>query len=64
QVLTKLLQSRLPGKDLPTSFEVAGHLAHLNLKDYLLPYQNVIGQVIIDKNPRITTVVNKVTMDA
>ncbi|CAN0515133.1 unnamed protein product, partial [Ectocarpus sp. 12 AP-2014] len=46
QVLTQLLEPRLPGRDLPTSFEVAGHLAHLNLRDYLLPYKEVIGQVI------------------
>ncbi|CAN0539940.1 unnamed protein product, partial [Ectocarpus sp. 8 AP-2014] len=46
QVLTQLLEPRLPGRDLPTSFEVAGHLAHLNLRDYLLPYKKVIGQVI------------------
>lgn len=46
QVLTRLLSPRLPGRDLPTSFEVAGHLAHLNLKDYLLPYQRIIGQVL------------------
>ncbi|CAN0408330.1 unnamed protein product, partial [Scytosiphon promiscuus] len=60
QVLKSLLEPRLPGRDLPTSFEVAGHLAHLNLRDYLLPYKRVIGQVIIDKNQRVTTVVNKV----
>ncbi|CAN0425635.1 unnamed protein product [Pylaiella littoralis] len=60
EVLTRLLEPRLPGRDVPTSFEVAGHLAHLNLRDYLLPHKKVIGQVIIDKNPRITTVVNKV----
>ncbi|CAN0173246.1 unnamed protein product, partial [Ectocarpus sp. 6 AP-2014] len=62
EVLTQLLEPRLPGRDLPTSFEVAGHLAHLNLRDYLLPYKKVIGEVIIDKNPRITTVVNKVVV--
>ncbi|CAM9621756.1 unnamed protein product [Scytosiphon promiscuus] len=60
EVLKALLEPRLPGRDLPTSFEVAGHLAHLNLRDYLLPYKRVIGQVIIDKNQRVTTVVNKV----
>ena len=45
KVLKRLLEPRLPGRDLPTSFEVAGHLAHLNLRDYLLPYKKLIGQV-------------------
>ncbi|CAI9100280.1 OLC1v1037244C1 [Oldenlandia corymbosa var. corymbosa] len=40
---------------------VAGHIAHLNIGDELLPYKNVIAKVIYDKNyPRIQTVVNKV----
>ncbi len=46
--------------DIPTSFTKAGHLAHLNLRDEYKPYDSVIGQVILDKNPTITTVVDKV----
>ncbi|KAL5213526.1 hypothetical protein ABZP36_024373 [Zizania latifolia] len=39
----------------------AGHVAHLNISDDLLPYKDVIAKVIYDKNyPRIQTVVNKV----
>jgi hypothetical protein len=40
------LQRLLPqGVEVPTSFEMVGHLVHLNLRDEQLPYKNVIGQV-------------------
>ncbi|KAJ8556546.1 hypothetical protein K7X08_035679 [Anisodus acutangulus] len=43
------------------SYWSAGHIAHLNITDELLPYKDVIAKVIYDKNyPRIQTVVNKV----
>ncbi|KAG1709977.1 hypothetical protein DVH05_016986 [Phytophthora capsici] len=56
QVLSELLPK---GMDIPSSFETVGHIAHLNLRDNQLPYKNVIGQVILDKNAQIRTVVNK-----
>jgi len=34
--------------------------AHLNLRDRYLPYKKVIAQVLVDKNPQIKTVINKV----
>lgn len=50
-----------PGLEVPSSFETIGHIAHLNITDELLPYKDIIGKVIYDKNyPRIQTVVNKV----
>ncbi|KAJ8750414.1 hypothetical protein K2173_015553 [Erythroxylum novogranatense] len=61
-----------PGVEVPSSFETivkyvfsfhmhAGHIAHLNIHDELLPFKDVIAKVIYDKNyPRIKTVVNKV----
>ncbi|KAL4162152.1 hypothetical protein PRNP1_002700 [Phytophthora ramorum] len=56
QVLSELLPK---GMDIPSSFETVGHIAHLNLRDNQLPYKNIIGQVILDKNAQIRTVVNK-----
>ncbi|CAG0899519.1 unnamed protein product, partial [Cyprideis torosa] len=38
-----------------------GHLVQFNLREHLLPYKHLIGQVILDKlQPAVTTVVNKV----
>jgi Met-10+ like-protein len=55
------LQRLLPeGSDVPSSFETVGHIAHLNIRDELIPYKHLIGQVILDKNLNIRTVVNKV----
>mmetsp|Transcript_8114 Transcript_8114/g.19617 ORF Transcript_8114/g.19617 Transcript_8114/m.19617 type:complete len:451 (+) Transcript_8114:112-1464(+) len=58
EVLSRLLP--LPPNEIPSSFEQIGRLAHLNLRDDLLPFKYMIGKVILDKNsPRIQTVVNK-----
>ena len=55
------LQKALPGMtELPSSFESVGHIAHLNLRDELLPHKQLIAEVLLDKNPSIRTVVNKV----
>ncbi|KAG0187956.1 tRNA(m(1)G37)methyltransferase [Apophysomyces sp. BC1034] len=45
--------------EIPSSYTQIGHIAHLNLKEELLPYKYLIGQVILDKNKKITSVVNK-----
>ncbi|KAI9234073.1 MAG: Met-10+ like-protein-domain-containing protein [Podila humilis] len=45
--------------EAPSSFTTVGHIAHMNLKDEYLPWKHLIGQVILDKNPNLKTVVNK-----
>ena len=59
QVLRQLLPKDVV-TDIPTSFETIGHIAHLNLRDEQLPFKNLIGKVLLEKNDRIRTVVNKV----
>ena len=54
-------QAVLPsGVDVPSAFETVGHIAHFNLRDEQLPWRRVVGQVCLDKNPAIRTVVHKV----
>lgn len=56
----EVLQAVLPqGQDVTSGFSRVGHIAHMNLRDHQLPYRNLIGQVIMDKNPGVTCVVNK-----
>ena len=57
----EILAATLPdGMDVPSSFETIGHIAHLNLRPEHEPFKHLIGTVILDKNPVIKTVVNKV----
>jgi len=68
----EILQAILPpAMEVPTSFETIGHIAHLNLPEAppeldaqpegtWAAHKRIIGQVILDKNPCIRTVVNKV----
>jgi tRNA (guanine37-N1)-methyltransferase len=60
EIFKRLLQPH--GIDeIPSAFEVIGNLAHLNLRPQLLPYQYLLGKVLLDKHqPTIRTVVNKV----
>eukprot|EP00601_Ochromonadales_sp_CCMP2298_P023581 CAMPEP_0173289114 /NCGR_PEP_ID=MMETSP1143-20121109/10798_1 /TAXON_ID=483371 /ORGANISM="non described non described, Strain CCMP2298" /LENGTH=401 /DNA_ID=CAMNT_0014227965 /DNA_START=300 /DNA_END=1502 /DNA_ORIENTATION=+ len=57
EVLRSLLPSLL---EVPSSFEQAGHIAHLNLREEALPHKSLIAQVLLDKNPTLRSVVNKV----
>ncbi|KAJ8084577.1 tRNA(m(1)G37)methyltransferase [Marasmius tenuissimus] len=43
----------------PTGFSATGHIAHMNLNEEYLPYKHVIGEIFLDKNKNIKTVVNK-----
>ncbi|KAL5698844.1 tRNA (guanine(37)-N(1))-methyltransferase [Ranunculus cassubicifolius] len=60
--MNEILEGLLPkGMIVPTTFEMVGHIAHLNLRDEHLPYKKIISQVVLDKNnPKIKTVVNKI----
>lgn len=43
---SRAMQRLLPaGVDVPSAFESVGHIAHLNLREELLPYKHIIGQV-------------------
>ncbi|XP_066281214.1 tRNA (guanine(37)-N1)-methyltransferase-like [Branchiostoma lanceolatum] len=55
----EVLTAILPEGEVTTAFSRVGHIAHLNLRDHQLPYKTLIGQVIMDKNQGITSVVNK-----
>eukprot|EP01125_Pyxidicula_operculata_P009781 TRINITY_DN3212_c1_g2_i2.p1 TRINITY_DN3212_c1_g2~~TRINITY_DN3212_c1_g2_i2.p1 ORF type:complete len:384 (+),score=50.23 TRINITY_DN3212_c1_g2_i2:203-1354(+) len=62
EILTaeEVLHEYLPkGVELVKSYEQIGHIAHLNLRDDCLPYAKIIGQVILDKNKHLRTIVNK-----
>lgn len=57
-----ILKAVLPDdlvEQCPSAFTLAGHLAHLNLKQQYMPYRNIIGEIILEKFPNIRTVVNK-----
>jgi tRNA (guanine37-N1)-methyltransferase len=56
-----ILRSVLPSEeDGSKGYSVIGHIVHLNLREHLLPYKNLIGQVLLDKLRNVRTVVNKV----
>ncbi|XP_054305210.2 tRNA (guanine(37)-N1)-methyltransferase isoform X4 [Pongo pygmaeus] len=57
----EILRAVLPeGQEVTSGFSRVGHIAHLNLRDHQLPFKHLIGQVMIDKNPGITSAVNKI----
>lgn len=58
-VITSILPEDLHG-EIPSGFNVAGHVAHLNLREQYHPYKKIIGEILMDKNPAIRTVINKV----
>ncbi|OCF43865.1 tRNA (guanine37-N1)-methyltransferase [Kwoniella heveanensis CBS 569] len=59
---SEILAAVLPtteSDNIPSSFTSTGHIAHMNLREEWLPYRHLIGEVILDKNPGLRTVVNK-----
>ena len=59
EILKELSKGELTS--VPGGFEIIGKIAHLNLREQFLKYKYVIGQLILDKNSGIKTVVNKVS---
>ncbi|KAJ1453712.1 Met-10+ like-protein-domain-containing protein [Pelagophyceae sp. CCMP2097] len=57
EALRKLIPANV---EIPTAFEQAGHVVHLNLRPDALPWKRVIAEVILDKVQRCRTVVNKI----
>ncbi|XP_041976100.1 tRNA (guanine(37)-N1)-methyltransferase [Aricia agestis] len=47
------------GEETVSGFSQIGHIIHLNLRDHLLDYAPLIGQVLMDKIKTCRTVVNK-----
>ncbi|CAO3612473.1 unnamed protein product [Mucor hiemalis] len=45
--------------ETPSSYTTTGHIAHVNLKEENQPFKQLIAQVILDKNKKIKSVVNK-----
>ena len=61
--MTEMFKHILPPNiDPPSSFEIIGHIAHLNLRAEHLPYRHQIGEIILKKCPTLRTVVNKVRL--
>lgn len=58
EILAAVLPEELLN-EIPCGFTIVGHVAHLNIRDQYLPYKKMIGQVVLDKNSKIRTVVNK-----
>ena len=46
--------------DNVSGYSYIGHICHLNLKEEVSPYKQVIGQILLQL-PNITSVVNKTT---
>jgi tRNA (guanine37-N1)-methyltransferase len=58
-ILTSVLPEDEQG-EIPSGFSQVGHVAHLNLRDDYLKHKYIIAEVIMDKNPTVTTVINKI----
>ncbi|CAG9560198.1 unnamed protein product [Danaus chrysippus] len=56
----QIFKSVLPeNEEIVSGFSQIGHIIHLNLREHLLEYSQLIGQVLVDKIKTCRTVVNK-----
>jgi tRNA (guanine37-N1)-methyltransferase len=46
--------------EIPQGFSMVGHVAHMNLREEYLPYKSILAEVLMDKNPGVRTVINKI----
>ncbi|EME88385.1 uncharacterized protein MYCFIDRAFT_48564 [Pseudocercospora fijiensis CIRAD86] len=46
--------------EIPSGFSQVGHVAHLNLRDEYVKYKHLIAEILVDKNPGVRTVINKI----
>ncbi|XP_060074350.1 tRNA (guanine(37)-N1)-methyltransferase-like [Ylistrum balloti] len=57
-----ILQAIIPQElGIVSGYSLIGHIIHLNLKEELLEFKYIIGQVLLDKHGYIRTVVNKLS---
>jgi tRNA (guanine37-N1)-methyltransferase len=61
-ITAETLRELLPAdiEEVPSGFETVGDIAHMNLTGKCFDLRYLIGQVVMDKNPAIKTVVTKV----
>lgn len=60
EILRKYLPNELAeDRDFPKNYETIGTIAHLTMREKFIPYQKIIGSVILDKNKGLKTVINK-----
>ncbi len=62
KLIGEVLKEILPPDvdEIPSGFETVGDIAHMNLTGPLFEKRYAIGQVLLDKNPIIRTVVTKI----
>ena len=44
---------KLDEKEVPSGFEIIGDIAHMNLNEKQFPFRYQVGQVVLDKNPKL-----------
>lgn len=58
--LKRIFRAVLPNGLEFSSYSQVGHIVHVNLRDNLLPYKKIIGQILLEKVRKCRTVVNKI----